>query len=34
MKVAYNDSKGLKILIPVIKVDIKIIADKDVPIGV
>lgn len=34
MRVAYNDStEGLKIIIPAIDVDIKIIADKDVPAG-
>ncbi|NDD84884.1 hypothetical protein EBZ38_11535 [bacterium] len=33
MKIAYNDSEGLKILTPVIDIDIKIIADKDVPSG-
>jgi len=32
MKIAYNDN-GLKILIPAIDIDIKIIADKDVPSG-
>lgn len=34
MKIAYNDNEGLKILIPAIQdVNIKIIADKDVPSG-
>jgi len=34
MKIAYNDNEGLKILIPAIQdIDIKIIADKDVPSG-
>lgn len=33
MKIAYNDNEGLKILTPAIDVDIKIIADKDVPSG-
>lgn len=35
MKIAYNDlTEGLKILIPAIQnIDIKIIADKDVPSG-
>ena len=33
MRILYNDSEGLKILIPAIGVDIKIIADKDVPSG-
>lgn len=33
MKIAYNDNEGLKILTPAIDVDIKIIADKDVPAG-
>lgn len=33
MRVVYNDNEGLKILIPAIDVDIKIIADKDVPAG-
>jgi len=33
MRVVYNDNEGLKILIPAIDVDIKIIADKDVPSG-
>ena len=33
MRIAYNDNKGLKILIPAIDIDIKIIADKDVPSG-
>ena len=34
MRIAYNDNEGLKILIPVIDIDIKIIADKDVPHGI
>lgn len=33
IRIAYNDSEGLKILISAIDVDIKIIADKDVPSG-
>lgn len=33
MKIAYNDN-GLKILTSAIDIDIKIIADKDVPSGV
>ena len=33
MRIAYNDNEGLKFLIPAIPVDIKIIADKDVPAG-
>lgn len=33
MKIAYNDN-GLKILTPAINVDIRIIADKDVPSGI
>ena len=33
MRIIYNDNEGLKILIPAINVDIKIIADKDVPSG-
>ena len=33
MRIAYNDNEGLKIIIPAIDVDIKIIADKDVPSG-
>ena len=34
MIVAYNDNESLKILIPAIQnIDIKIIADKDVPSG-
>lgn len=33
MRIAYNDNEGLKILIPAIDVNIKIIADKDVPSG-
>ena len=32
MRIVYNDN-GLKILTPAIDVDIKIIADKDVPAG-
>lgn len=32
MRIAYNDN-GLKIITPAIDVDIKIIADKDVPSG-
>ena len=32
MRIAYNDN-GLKILAPAIDVDIKILADKDVPAG-
>jgi hypothetical protein len=34
MKIAYNDSEGLKILVPVIDIDINILADKDVPVGI
>jgi hypothetical protein len=35
MRIAYNDNEGLKILIPAIQdIDIKIIADKDVPSGI
>ena len=34
MKIAYNDNEGLKILTPAINVDIRIIADKDVPSGI
>lgn len=34
MIIAYNDNQGLKIIIPAIKIDIKIIADKDVPSGI
>ena len=34
MKIAYNDNEGLKILIPAINADIRIIADKDVPSGI
>ena len=34
MRIAYNDNEGLKILIPAIEVNIKIIADKDVPHGI
>jgi len=34
MKIAYNDNEGLKLLIPAIDIDIKIIADKDVPSGI
>jgi hypothetical protein len=34
MRIAYNDNEGLKILNPAIhNIDIKIIADKDVPSG-
>lgn len=34
MKIAYNDNEGLKIIIPAIQdINIKIIADKDVPSG-
>jgi hypothetical protein len=33
MRIAYNDNEGLKILIPVISIDIKILAEKDVPAG-
>ena len=34
MSIAYNDNEGLKIIIPAIQdIDIKIIADKDVPSG-
>ena len=33
MRIAYNDNEGLKILIRAIDVDIKVIADKDVPSG-
>jgi hypothetical protein len=33
MRIAYNDNEGLKILIPVINIDIKILAEKDVPAG-
>ena len=33
MRIAYNDNERLKILIPAIDIDIKIIADKDVPSG-
>ena len=34
MRIAYNDNEGLKILIPAIQdINIKIIADKDVPSG-
>ena len=33
MKIAYNDNEGLKILTPAIDIDIRIIADKDVPAG-
>ena len=33
MRIIYNDNEGLKILIPAIDIDIKIIADKDVPSG-
>ena len=34
MRIAYNDNEGLKLLIPAIDIDIKIIADKDVPSGI
>ena len=35
MKIAYNDSEGLKIITSaMINIDIKIIADKDVPSGI
>ena len=35
MIIAYNDTtEGLKILIPALEVDIKILADKDVPSGI
>ena len=34
MRIIYNDNEGLKILIPAINIDIKIIADKDVPSGI
>ena len=35
MRIAYNDNQGLKFLIPAIQdIDIKIIADKDVPSGI
>ena len=33
MRIAYNDNEGLKFLISAIDIDIKIIADKDVPSG-
>ena len=33
MRIAYNDNEGLKIITPTIDIDIKIIADKDVPAG-
>ena len=33
MRIAYNDNEGLKFLIPAIDINIKIIADKDVPSG-
>lgn len=33
MRIIYNDNEGLKFLIPAIDIDIKIIADKDVPSG-
>ena len=33
MRIVYNDNEGLKIITPAINVDIKIIADKDVPAG-
>ena len=34
MRIAYNDNEGLKIITSAIDIDIKIIADKDVPHGV
>lgn len=35
MKIIYNDNQSLKILIPAIQdIDVKIIADKDVPEGI
>lgn len=34
MKIIYNDKEGLKILTPVIDIDIHIIARKDVPSGI
>ena len=35
MRIAYNDNEGLKVLISAIQdIDIKIIADKDVPSGI
>ena len=35
MRIAYNDNNQLKIIIPAIQnIDIKIIADKDVPSGI
>lgn len=34
MKIVYNDKDGLKVLHPAIDIDIKIIADKDVPSGI
>lgn len=34
MKIVYNDNEGLKIVHPAIDIDIKIIADKDVPSGI
>lgn len=33
MRIVYNDSEGLKILIPGIKIDPIIIGEKDVPAG-
>lgn len=33
MIIVYNDNEGLKILNPAIDINIKIIADKDVPAG-
>jgi hypothetical protein len=33
MIIAYNDNESLKILYPALNIDIKIIADKDVPSG-
>jgi hypothetical protein len=33
MRIGYNDNEGLKIIYPAIDIDIKIIADKDVPSG-
>lgn len=34
MKIIYNDKEGLKVVHPAIDIDIKIIADKDVPSGI
>lgn len=34
MKIVYNDNEGLKVVHPAIDIDIKIIADKDVPSGI